>query len=46
MANGMTDCVEAVIIAKTFSPYVAAELSRLGVRMIEHDGEINSLRMI
>jgi hypothetical protein len=46
MANGLCDYVEAIVIAKTFSPYVSAELSRLGVRMICHDGEIAGLRLI
>ena len=46
MANGLHDRVNAVVIAESFSPYVAGELSRLSVQMVKHDGTPESLRRI
>lgn len=46
MTWGLHDRVNAVVIAENFSPYVAAELARLSVDMVKHNGEPNSLRKI
>lgn len=46
MCLGLHDRVNAVVVAQTFSPYVAGELSRLSVTMVKHDGSIESLRKI
>jgi hypothetical protein len=43
---GMHDYVEAVVLARGFPPYVGAELSRCSVRMVTHDGTLDSLRCI
>ncbi len=46
MSMGMSDRVIAVVVAETFTPYVAGELSRLSVRMIQHNGQPESLKEI
>lgn len=43
---GLHEKVNAVVIAETFSPYVATELSRLSVQMVQHSGEPESLRKL
>ena len=43
---GMYDYVEAVVLARSFSPYVAAELSRNCIKMVVHDGTLDNLRWI
>lgn len=46
MCLGLHDRVNAVVVAQSFSPYVASELSRLSVAMVKHDGTAGSLRRI
>ena len=47
MATGLFDNVNAIVLAESFSPYVAGELARLGVVMITHrNGDIGSLKRI
>jgi hypothetical protein len=44
MSLGMHDFVKAAVVARSFSPYAAGELSRMGVLMLLHDGSPESLR--
>lgn len=46
MCMGLHDRVNAIVVAQSFSPYVATELSRLSVLMVKHDGTVESLRRI
>lgn len=46
MSLGLHDKVEAIVIATTFSPYVAGELSRLSVKMVTHNGTVESLKVL
>jgi hypothetical protein len=46
MCLGMHDFVKAAVVARSFPPYVAGELSRMGVVMIAHDGSPESLRKL
>lgn len=46
MCLGLYDEVSAYVLAESFSPYVAGELSRLDVAMVEHKGTPGSLRRI
>jgi len=46
MSMGRHDKVNAVVVAESFSPYVAGELSRLSVQMVQHTGQPSSLRLI
>jgi len=46
MNMGMHDSVVAVVVAETFTPYVAGELSRLSVLMIKHGGTPDSLTRV
>lgn len=46
MCLGLHDQVQAAVIAESFSPYVASELSRLSVMMVTHSGTPDSLRKV
>jgi RecB family endonuclease NucS len=46
MCHGLYDEVRGYVIARSFHPYVASELSRMGVRMFLHSGEPDSLRKL
>jgi hypothetical protein len=46
MGLGLYDEVSAVVIAASFPRYVAGELSRMGVGMVVHDGNPESLRTV
>ena len=46
MCFGLHDKVNAIVIAESFSPYVASELSRLSVEMIKHDGTAEGLKRL
>jgi hypothetical protein len=44
MCLGLHDEVRPFVLARSFPPYVASELSRNGIEMILHDGRPESLR--
>jgi hypothetical protein len=46
MCLGLYDIVVGTVIAEKFPPYVAAELSRIGINMITHSGTVDSLTKI
>lgn len=46
MCLGTHDEVLAFVVAESFSPYVASELSRLDVGMIEHKGNCESMKRV
>lgn len=46
MVWGLYDEVEAVVLAERFTPYEAIELSRLSVKMVEHNGTIASMKVL
>jgi hypothetical protein len=46
MNLGLHDYVGAAVVAPSFSPYVTAELSRMGVIMVTHSGTAESLSKI
>ncbi len=43
---GIYDTVDAYVLAESFTTYDAIELSRLSVKMIEHKGMIESMRLL
>ena len=45
MCMNLYDEVRAFVLARSFGPYVSAELSRVGVGMILHEGRTDELRM-
>ena len=46
MSMGLHDVVKAAVLAGSFSPYAASELSRMGVAMLIHDGTIEGIRKL
>ena len=46
MNYGLFDYVIPIVLAESFSEYVNAELSRMGVTMMLHNGNVDSLRKI
>ena len=46
MSMGMHDSVLASVVAEGFPTYVAAELSRMSVRMLLHRGDPSDLRLV
>jgi hypothetical protein len=46
MCMGLHDEVKAAVLAGSFSPYAASELSRMGVTMLTHDGTVEGIRKL
>lgn len=46
MCKGLVDRVDAYVLAESYTQYEMSELSRMGIRMMEHRGTVESLRII